>query len=317
MSENQSASSRGHKVRNFFLFLLFFLLFLGNLALFPLAAQFFAEQKIGNSGQYEAMEGQLEKLQTQLAALQSTIDQEALARQDLEDQTLSGLQRIHELHFELMNKNDGFPALWKNPGKIAYLTFDDGPSDVTPGVLDTLKKEGVKATFFVNGRNWEKDLYKRIVAEGHVLGNHTWSHDYKIVYSSVNSFVAEVEKLDQFLETLGLKPAKIYRFPGGATNNVALRAGGTVHTARISQALAERKYTFYEWNVIGEESESSDKPVTRDQIVQKVLTQSQGKKIALILLHDGPGRHATAQALPGIIKGLRTQGFTFAALPQN
>ncbi len=308
---------KSHKLRNFFLFLVFFLLFIGNLALFPLAAQYFQEQKIGNSGQYQAMEFQLNKLETQIKDLQSAVSQEAFARKDLEDQTLSGLQRIHELHFELMKKNDGFPALWKNPGKIAYLTFDDGPSDVTPGVLDTLKKEGVKATFFVNGRTWEKDLYKRIVQEGHVLGNHTYSHDYRAIYSSVNAFVTDVEKLDQYLETLGLKPAKIYRFPGGATNNFALRAGGTVQTARISQSLAERKYTFYEWNVIGEESESSEKLVTKDQITKEVLDESRGKKIALILLHDGPGRYATAQALPGIIKGLRAQGFSFSALPQN
>lgn len=305
-----------HKLRNALLFVLFFLLFVANLALFPLAAQYFQEQKIGNGGQFKAMESQLEKLQSQLDSLNSSVSKESVARKDLEDQTLSGLQRIHELHFELMKKNDGMPALWKNPGKIAYLTFDDGPSDITDTVLDTLKQENIKATFFVNGRTWEKDKYKHIADQGHVIGNHTYSHDYKAVYASVNDFVADVEKLDQFLETLGLKPAKIYRFPGGATNNFALRAGGTVQTARISQALAERKYTFYEWNVIGEESESSDKPITRDQITENVLTQSKGKKIALILLHDGPGRYTTAQALPAIIKGLRAQGFTFSALPQ-
>lgn len=308
---------RSHRLRNILLFLGFFLLFVGNLALFPLAAQYFQEQKIGNSGQYLALEAQLESLQTELTILKESMNMEAGARKELEESTLAGLQRIHELHFELMKKNDGTPALWKNPGKIAYLTFDDGPSDMTPLVLDTLKAEGVKATFFVNGRPWEKDHYKRIVAEGHVLGNHTYSHEYQTIYASVDNFLKDVAKLDQFIESLGLRPAKIYRFPGGSTNNVALRAGGTVHTARISQAMADRKYTFYEWNVDGEGGESSDRPTTRDEIAQQVLSQAEGKKIALILLHDGPGRLATAQALPKIIKGLRAQGFEFAALPQH
>ena len=84
----------------------------------------------------------------------------------------------------------------KENKKIAYLTFDDGPSrTVTPQILDILAKYDIKATFFVVGKYAEKnpDILRRIYEEGHVIGNHTYSHNYNYIYKNVSNFVRELD----------------------------------------------------------------------------------------------------------------------------
>ncbi|WP_434063639.1 polysaccharide deacetylase family protein, partial [Paenibacillus polymyxa] len=94
--------------------------------------------------------------------------------------------------------------------KVVYLSFDDGPSvTVTPKILDILKEENVKATFFVVGKAVEenevtKKITKRLIREGHAIGNHTYSHDYSYLYpnQTVNSsiFMSDIEKTNQILK---------------------------------------------------------------------------------------------------------------------
>ena len=102
--------------------------------------------------------------------------------------------------------------------KIAYLTFDDGPSINTGKILDILKRYDIKATFFVVGRSDDnsKNLYKRIVKEGHAIGNHTYSHEYKTLYSSEENFLSDFKKLEHHIyDITGIK-MDIMRFPGGS-----------------------------------------------------------------------------------------------------
>lgn len=105
--------------------------------------------------------------------------------------------------------------------KIAYLTFDDGPSEQTILVLDILKEENIHATFFLIGEEITPEreaIVKRMVEEGHTIGLHTYCHDYDVIYRSVDDFLADYEKLYQRLyEVAGLTPS-IFRFPGGSTN---------------------------------------------------------------------------------------------------
>ena len=82
-------------------------------------------------------------------------------------------------------------------GKKVYLTFDDGPGPNTKKLLDILKKNGVKATFFVTGKtdDFSKEIYKRIVDEGHTLGMHSYSHVYEEIYASDKAFTQDLDKL--------------------------------------------------------------------------------------------------------------------------
>lgn len=107
--------------------------------------------------------------------------------------------------------------------KIAYLTFDDGPSKNTREILKILKENDIKATFFVNGHPGLEDLYKDIAKDGHVIANHTYSHDYKKVYMSPENFEKDIKKLDKYIEeTVGQKPSHIIRYPGGSNNTISI-----------------------------------------------------------------------------------------------
>lgn len=259
------------------------------------------------------------ELTNRIDEFESSLDAAGKDQNAMESKISQGMEKIQEIYFDLLKKNDGTDAIWKAniPGKVAYLTFDDGPSRHTQDVLTILRREKVKASFFVNGRPAYESLYKKIVSEGHALGLHGYSHDYEGIYSSVDAFVADVDKLEAYLGGLKLSPKKIYRFPGGAKNTYALRLGGPDLTARISTAMAERGYHFYEWNVSGDDAES--KPdgslATKDDIVRSVLREARYKRIAVVLLHDGPGHGEMVKALPEIIQGLKKYGYSFRILP--
>lgn len=126
--------------------------------------------------------------------------------------------------------------------KIAYLTFDDGPSEQTIIVLDILKEENIHATFFLIGEEITPEreaIVKRMVEEGHTIGLHTYCHDYDVIYRSVDDFLADYEKLYKRLyEVTGLKPS-IFRFPGGSTN----RYGKTMIKA-VKNEMERRGFCF-------------------------------------------------------------------------
>ena len=128
--------------------------------------------------------------------------------------------------------------------KIAYLTFDDGPSRyVTPEILDILDSYNIKATFFVLGKQAEKnpDILKRIYEEGHSIGNHTYSHNYSFIYKNVNNFLYELEKTEEvFKNILGEDfETNLIRFPGGSF--------GT-KKAPFRSFVLEKGYNYIDWN---------------------------------------------------------------------
>ncbi|MFL0246657.1 polysaccharide deacetylase family protein [Candidatus Clostridium stratigraminis] len=201
-----------------------------------------------------------------------------------------------------------------NPGtdKTAYLTFDDGPSDNTIKILDILKENNIKATFFVNGHPESKLIYERIVNEGHTLANHTYSHDYEAVYKTIEGFNKDKQKLDDFIFAItGIRP-QILRFPGGSNNHVSYNYGGVDFMDKLTKYEKQLGVKYFDWNV-----DSSDAAVftqAKDKIVSEVLNGSKNKKQAIILMHDSKPKTTTAQALPFIIKGLKDQGFRFSVL---
>lgn len=198
--------------------------------------------------------------------------------------------------------------------KIAYLTFDDGPSVNTNDILDILKKENIKATFFVKGNNTDggRKAYKRIVNEGHSIGNHTFSHEYNYIYKSKDNFIRDFNKLQRLIkDTTGVTPTMI-RFPGGSNNTISHKYGGkNIMNELVAYAKSNNLY-YVDWNV-----DSGDAAVTtekKDKIIENVRIESSYSDKIIVLMHDAGSKKTTVEALPQIIKDLRSKGFEFRPL---
>ncbi len=181
----------------------------------------------------------------------------------------------------------------------AYITFDDGPSSVTAKILDVLKEKGIKATFFVvyDSSPQAAELLCRMSSEGHSIGVHTTSHEYKDIYSSVEAYLKDFEITATWIEeTTGSKPT-IFRFPGGSIN--------TYNQVLYQPLIAEmirRGYVYYDWNI---SSGDSTKTATDMSIKKGVLDCINQKDRAIILFHDNCGNMNTVRALPEIIDQLK------------
>lgn len=192
--------------------------------------------------------------------------------------------------------------------KQAFLTFDDGPSSKsTEAILDILKDEGVRATFFIIGKNAEyyPDVLKRVYDEGHTVAIHTYDHDYKKIYSSPDALGEDIKKADQSLKTiLGSDfSTNIYRFPGGS-----FRKDKDIFVEKI-EAMG---YTYFDWNVLNGDAEGANPSI--DYLVDRFNTTRKGYNVVLSLMHDTNAKTNTVDSLRQIIKQLKEEGFEFKGL---
>jgi Predicted xylanase/chitin deacetylase len=205
------------------------------------------------------------------------------------------------------SEGDNFDPYKADGRKVAYLTFDDGPSiNNTPKILDMLKQNNIKATFFVIGENAEKnsDLIKREVAEGHVIGNHTYSHNMKHIYADTNNFVSDLDKNDKLLKSIigNDYNLKLIRFPGGSFGQ---------KLAPYRDAAKKAGYHYIDWNDLNGDAEHNNVPVNSLMSeLEKYTTQDH----VVILMHDAPAKVTTEQALPQAIEFLKSKGYTFETL---
>ncbi|MBZ9686768.1 polysaccharide deacetylase [Clostridium estertheticum] len=202
------------------------------------------------------------------------------------------------------------------PGeKEVYLTFDDGPSQNTSKVLKILKDIDINATFFVNGHPGYEDVYKQIISQGNVIGNHTYSHDYKTEYSSILSYNQDVDKLNSYLEGIGIPKPTLMRFPGGSNNTISNNYGGKDIMNQLIKEAIRKGYQYIDWNVCSGDSDKTTE--SKDVIIDNVMRGVKGMKFIVILLHDSKPKTTTAEALPIIIKNLKEQGYVFKTLSIN
>ncbi|KPQ40585.1 MAG: putative xylanase/chitin deacetylase [Phormidium sp. OSCR] len=185
------------------------------------------------------------------------------------------------------------------PGDRAIaLTFDDGPSPYTVQILDILQRYDILATFFVLGQviSSYPEILQRIVAEGHLLGNHTWSHPY--IVNSEAEADREIERTAEVIYDYTRVRTQLFRPPGGYLNNAL-----TPYSARQNHAITM-------WSV-----DSSDYFLTQSEILDQVLAEMHPG--AIVLLHDGGGpRHHTVAALPQLIETLQQQGYEFLTVTE-
>lgn len=200
-------------------------------------------------------------------------------------------------------------SLAKSSEKIAYLTFDDGPTiKATPKVLDVLKEENVKASFFVIGKyvSHHPELVKRAYEEGHYIANHGYDHNNEKLYKNDKSFINEIESTDKEIgKAIGISDyhSYIFRFPNGymSPNNKLKKK----HSAKL---LAKMNYGYIDWNCLNSDSV---KKYTTSQLVSNLKKSCKNKGTLVILMHDTTDVSNSSLALKESIDYLKEQGYEF------
>lgn len=265
-----------------------------------------------------ALTGQVEQQQLALAELEATLagSQAALeAAQEtigmMEEYSLLGPDGTPPEYTQL------YPELYAQPyegeaagDRVVYLTFDDGPSANTSRILEILAEYGVKATFFVVGANKtgeaDQQRMRDIVAAGHTLAVHSWSHDYTKIYASVEAFLDDFNQIYEWVhEVTGVYP-QIFRFPGGSINGYNR---GTYQ--EIIAEMTRRGFVYYDWNASAQDATVT--PLAPSVIAENCL-KGIGRSQVVVLAHDSAARGTTVEALPAVIEGYRDAGYAFAAL---
>jgi peptidoglycan/xylan/chitin deacetylase (PgdA/CDA1 family) len=193
--------------------------------------------------------------------------------------------------------------------KEVFLTFDDGPSvNNTRKILKILNDNNIKATFFVVGLKCEENpiILKELSDNGMSIGVHTYSHNYKKIYGSLESYMDDYEACKNTIQKITNKePIHYIRFPGGSNNPMARKA--TLDS--IKKTLNDKGIKYVDWNVCSGDADAHEVPVNK--IKRNVKNQCQNKKIAVILMHDTYYKHFTVESLPEIITYLKNEGFVF------
>lgn len=193
-------------------------------------------------------------------------------------------------------------ALAESDEKCIYLTFDDGPSDrVTPKILDVLKEENVKATFFIVGKNarTRKYLIKREYDEGHCVAVHSYSHVYKDIYSSPQSLMEDINACNNIIEEVTGERSKIYRFPGGSF---------TVSAEMIAEVVSNGM-RYIDWNASTCDAELYHP--TAAELIKAAKDTPANRSHIVLLSHDTTDKTVTAQAIKEIIRYYKSQGYEF------
>lgn len=191
--------------------------------------------------------------------------------------------------------------------KVVYLTIDDGPSKHTPEVLDILKREGIKATFFALGEQVERnpDIAKRIVEEGHAIGNHTYNHKYEKLYGSFAEFASQVMRTDDAIYAATGLRTTLLRAPGGTYANF---------DQGYFDALGAAGYRVHDWNV--DSGDSKRRGVPSAEIIANIKKSKLADTLN-VLIHDSAGHEESVKALPAIIHYYQNLGYTFEPLDDS
>ena len=196
--------------------------------------------------------------------------------------------------------------------KTVYLTFDDGPTkNITPLILDLLKKENIKATFFVLGTNVENypELVQRIYNEGHYIANHGYSHKYSEIYVSTDTILNDYTRCEQALKKALNNEnflTRVYRYPGGSS-------GGKYNDIKLEgrKVLKDNHVAYLDWNALTYDAEGTP---TRESILENLEATVGDKNVVVLLMHDSSSKILTYDTLPDVISFLRNKGYSFKTL---
>lgn len=197
----------------------------------------------------------------------------------------------------------------KENGKRVFLTFDDGPTQsVTPFILDLLKQENIKATFFVLGNRVKAnpELIKREFEEGHYIANHGYTHKYSQIYQNSQTVLDEYNYTENCIQEALENPnyhSRIFRFPGGSV-------GGYYHSIKkqTKSFLKEQGIVYLDWNALSKDAEGAK---TKEDLLQNVIDTTGNKQSVVLLMHDAADKILTYEILLDVIKYYRDNGYEF------
>lgn len=194
--------------------------------------------------------------------------------------------------------------------KVAYLTFDDGPSKNTEKVLATLKEKNAVATFFLIGceiTEEREEIVKKEIAQGNAVGVHTYCHEPEKIYGSADGFLQDYKKTSECIRRIIGTAPTLHRFPWGSNNCYV-----SSHVDALHEKLKEMGVKSYDWNVSGEDSVGGFIP--QETIFQNVRKDLDKYSEPIILLHDSGTMDNTAAVLGRIIDYIRGEGYEFGTL---
>lgn len=247
-----------------------------------------------------ALNGEIETLKTEKLRLEGLVPEISLDGPD-------GALAYQSLYPEM--QVDPKPLFQEQPQKTAYLTFDDGPSANTYAILDALQESGQKATFFIVAKNIPgyEDALRRMAEEGHTVAIHTYSHDYRGIYESVEAYLDDFHQAyEAIYEACGVRPT-LFRFPGGSVNSY----NQMIYQPLIAEML-RRGFVYHDWSVSSEDATGKD--YTPEQLTAFVMEGTEKAAKPVILMHDSGDKKNTAAAMPEMIRQLTGAGYTCAPL---
>ena len=204
---------------------------------------------------------------------------------------------------------DNMSNIYHSDTKRAFLTFDDGPSSVTPIILETLKQENIKATFFVLGSRVDAlpETVKRIYEEGHFIANHGYTHSYSAIYASPQTVLDEFNQCNESVKKAIDVPeynSHLFRFPGGLV-------GGPYANikSQAKELLAQNDILYVDWNALSGDAETTEPTIEFE--MQRIQETVSNKNSVVILMHDAEAKKVTAEALPQIINWLKQNEYEF------
>ncbi len=196
--------------------------------------------------------------------------------------------------------------------KEVYLTFDDGPSKNTEKILEILNEYCINATFFViaDGNN---DKYlpviTRLISEGNEIGLHSCTHDYSKIYSGDNLFWEDIDMLKEKISPYGGADSRLLRFPGGSSNTISRKYGGSGIMYMLEKEAEEKGYTVVDWNVCSDDA--AGRRLSASEVYDHTISDVGKKTQCIVLMHDTKATGTTVEALPAIIEWFKNAGFAF------
>lgn len=218
------------------------------------------------------------------------------------------LENFDESYAEI---DDSFERTIEHKVGTIYLTFDDGPSEYTNALLDTLKKYNVKATFFVTGRG-DDAVILREFNEGHAVALHTFSHNYSLIYSSVENYFADLSQISERVKRITGEDAKVIRFPGGSSNTVSAKYDGPIRIMSIlANEVSKRGFVYFDWNVDSNDAGN----INSSDIVYSNVVSHLKEGTNVVLQHDT--KNFSIEAVGRIIEYGLNNGYDFRVLDIN
>lgn len=225
----------------------------------------------------------------------------------------SGNKEVYPRIVEVFSKYDNIAAM-ADGVKTCYLTFDDGPSKNTKKVLEILKKYNIKATFFVTGTSPDDYHYiKEAHDQGHVIGLHTYSHDYEKIYGSLKNYITDLNLIKELVYKQTGVYSKYMRFPGGSSNLVSKKYNVGI-MKRLTHKVIDLGYQYYDWTSINGDGENIK---TVNGLKKKAIQEIGDTEDIMFLMHDSASCDNTVKALPSILDYLIKKGYKFEVIDES